>query len=41
MKSICVFAAVLAVLLSLSACGKTSRPEPVPGSGYPHIYPRR
>lgn len=27
--------------LSLSACGKMSAPEPLPGSGYPHTYPRQ
>ncbi len=22
------------------SCGKLAAPEPVPGSGYPHTYPR-
>lgn len=25
----------------LAGCGKVSNPEPIEGSGYPHIYPRR
>ncbi len=32
--------AMLAVVMSLSACGKYALPEPYPDSGYPHSYPR-
>lgn len=31
---------ILFISISLSSCGKASRPEPLDGSGYPHTYPR-
>lgn len=31
---------VIAGMLSLSACGKMTRAEPIAGSGYPHTYPQ-
>lgn len=29
----------IAGMLSLSACGKMTKAEPIAGSGYPHSYP--
>lgn len=43
MKKLCRLA-ILLVLTStvlLSACGKFSTPEPIEGSGYPNVYPKR
>lgn len=31
---------LVTIILSISACGKVSAPEPIQGSGYPHTYPR-
>lgn len=36
---IAVFIA-MAAAAGLSGCGKYSAPEPIPGSGYPHTYPK-
>lgn len=33
--------AVLALPLSMSACGKKVKPETPEGSDFPHTYPRR
>ncbi len=38
MKKIFIFF-LIAATLSVSACGKSARPQPYPDSGYPHTYP--
>ena len=37
---ICLFVALAFVAIAVCACGKTSSPSPMDGSGYPHTYPR-
>lgn len=37
-KSLMIFFAIVC-LFCLSACGKSARPIPYEGSGYPHTYP--
>lgn len=39
MKKILLLVMFLCVA-GLSGCGKMSMPEPYPGSGYPHTYPK-
>ncbi len=39
MKKYLCLLALLSVFATVS-CGKLAAPEPVPGSGYPHTYPR-
>lgn len=42
MKKFLMTIMLVAVMAGMvSACGKMSENEPVPGSGYPHSYPRR
>ncbi len=31
---------ILGILLNVSACGRYSEPSPIPGSEYPHSYPK-
>lgn len=31
---------ILSFAFYLSACGKMSEPQPIEGSGYPHVYPK-
>jgi len=38
MKKIFILFCLLSVVF-LSACGKSARPTPYEGSGYPHTYP--
>ncbi len=38
MKKIFIFF-LAATVLSLTACGKSARPQPYPDSDYPHAYP--
>ena len=35
-----LFLVCLIGLFMFTACGKMSHPDPIPGSGYPHTYPR-
>jgi hypothetical protein len=42
MKKIFLLAVLfLCASMMVGACGKMSKNEPVEGSGYPHIYPRK
>ena len=31
---------ILGAVFYLGACGKMSEPQPIEGSGYPHVYPK-
>lgn len=30
----------MALIVSIAACGKAAKPDPIEGSGYPHAYPK-
>lgn len=39
MKKSLMFVLVVCLVLSVGACGKSAKPVPFEGSGYPHTYP--
>lgn len=39
MKKSLMLVLVVCLVLSVGACGKSAKPVPFEGSGYPHTYP--